>query len=396
MSDIQDNNIEQLFRDRFNDFEANVDPSVWEAVQSQIPAPNAPPADGGLAQSGGNIIFGQFSTSAVVAVTSIAAAAIIAIGIYNYTSEDEAPIQSTDNELVEQDESMAPIIEEQKEVDPDVQNKVLVVEDEKSTSKDEVLINEQETSTNEVKASEPDQKRFTDIVNNAPNEPSDPDGQSEMLKTDIQVEDNSSPINDAGLPDVAEQGTNESEDPEPTIPPVVTPELISANIEHQRVDGSPYTVKFKNLGQGSFYEWDMGDGFQSIEDDLEYTFNGPGEYAVKLTVRADDGRTKTDEVIIKMFEPAELILPESAFSPNGDQIHDVYDVEGKNIQQVTVKVFTLDGQRVFISNSFENDWAGNDDSGRPLPEGQYAVVIEAIGADSVLLKPEKVFISLFR
>jgi len=395
MSDIQ-NNLEQLFRDRFNDFEASVDPSVWEAVQSQIPAPSAPPTDGGMVHTGGKVIFGQFSTSTVVTVTSIAAAAIIAIGIYSYTSEDEVPVQPN-NELVEQEQVVAPIIEQQNEIIPEVQDQIVVAQDEETIEQEQVITNARTASPNEVEGPGSEQNHFTDIVNDFPNNDQlNTEGDLESHDAVLHVEDDP-PINeDVGSTDVVEQGAIENEETEATITPVATPEVLAANIEHQRIEGSPYSFKFKNLGQASYYEWDMGDGFRSIEDDPEYTFNGPGEYTVKLTVRTQDGRTKTDEVVIKVFEPAELILPENAFSPNGDQIHDVYDVEGKNIQQVTVKVITLDGQLVFMSNSFENDWAGNDNHGRPLPEGQYAVVIEAVGADSIPLKPEKIFISLFR
>lgn len=394
MSDIQDN-LEQLFRERFNDFEANVDPSIWEAVQSQIPAPSAPPADGGITQTGGKVIFGQFSTSAVVTITSIAAAAIIAIGIYSYTSDDEMPTQPN-NELVEQEENVAPAIEQQNEIIPEIQDQVVVGQDEQNVAQKEVDVNEQKPSTNEVEGYGSEEPRFTELVNSTSKEPLDSEDEPKMHNAKLQVEVNSSPNEEVGLPKEVGHVANVNEEPETIIPPEVTLEALNANIEHQKIEGAPYTFKFKNLGQSSYHEWDMGDGSQSIEDDPEYTFNGPGEYLVKLTVRAQDGRTMTDEVIVNVFERSELIFPPTAFSPNGDLQNDVYDLEGKNIQKVTVKVLSYpSGQLVFSSDSFEKDWAGEDNSGRQLPEGQYGVVIEALGYDSILHRKQEM-VNLYR
>ena len=397
MSDIQ-NNLEQLFRDRFNDFEANVDPSVWEAVQSQIPAPSAPPTDGGLAQTGGKVIFGQFSTSTVVTVTSIAAAAVIAFGIYNYTTEEEMPTLQN-RELVEQEESIGPNIELQKDSEPEEQDQLIVVQEEQDAENEKVISNELTLPKGQEEGTTPEMDDLQDIVNSIANEPSNDQIDLEKHNASLQVEGSSSPnsvvpneVDDAG---VVENGGLKDEETEQVIPPVDELEILTADIEHERIAGDLFSVQFKNLGQGSYHEWDLGDGTFSIEDDPKHTFSSPGEYTIILTVRSQDGRIRTDEAIVKVFEPSSMEEPDNVLTPNGDYMNDVLDIRGENMQKVSILVHDMQGDQVFVSDSFENDWDGKDMNGRPLPQGNYLLVVNAIGFDGEI-HTKKTLISLYR
>jgi len=395
MSEINDN-IEHLFQDRFDGFEANVDPSVWEAVQSNLPkaGTGSPTPDAGMAQAGGKVIFGQFSTATVVTITSIAASLLVAFGVYQYMNETETPVHQKE-ELV--DQGVAPVLKQNE--DKVVLEKGLVknnIENADVPAQPEVVKNDPEVFE---KAPLKNQNIGSDpVLSSGPPE-------SELAKDE---DNNEVPVEKQTLPSIntpeeqlvnsepaqIQQNTEDGLAHKTPEPPA--PEEIFAGIEFEKIAGQPFSYKFKNAGQGSRFEWDMGDGAYAIVDDPEHTFDRPGEYTVKLTVHAQDGRYITDEVTLKVFEPSELILPDlTALSPNGDHINDTYDLDGRNIQKVSIQVLNFSGESVFTSDSFDKDWDGNDNNGRPLPPGRYPVIIEALGYDSVP-HTKKTFVSLYR
>lgn len=67
----------------------------------------------------------------------------------------------------------------------------------------------------------------------------------------------------------------------------------------------------------------------------------------------------------------------SLFSPNGDDVNDVFMIQGwESYGPVEVNVFTKSGEKLFESNDYKNNWSAND-----VPDGTYYYVIRANGED---------------
>ena len=70
-----------------------------------------------------------------------------------------------------------------------------------------------------------------------------------------------------------------------------------------------------------------------------------------------------------------LVIP-NVFTPNGDGIHDYFEVETDGVSIYDFTVFTRTGARVFHSNSPRIFWDGTNSAALDLNEGVYYYVIE--------------------
>ena len=70
-----------------------------------------------------------------------------------------------------------------------------------------------------------------------------------------------------------------------------------------------------------------------------------------------------------------LVIP-NVFTPNGDGIHDYFEVETDGVSVYDFTVFTRTGARVFHSNSPRIFWDGTNSAALDLMEGVYYYVIE--------------------
>ena len=65
------------------------------------------------------------------------------------------------------------------------------------------------------------------------------------------------------------------------------------------------------------------------------------------------------------------------FSPNADGVNDVFHVEGLwRYPDNKLTVFNRWGEQVFQQSPYQNNWDGLNMNGKPLPDGNYFVVLE--------------------
>ena len=87
-----------------------------------------------------------------------------------------------------------------------------------------------------------------------------------------------------------------------------------------------------------------------------------------------------DTVSVDYDNACELELP-SGFSPNGDGKNDGYHIKGiEGYPDNVFRVFNRWGNLVYDKEDYVNeDWVGQNNSGDPLPDGTYFVVLEVVG-----------------
>jgi len=73
-----------------------------------------------------------------------------------------------------------------------------------------------------------------------------------------------------------------------------------------------------------------------------------------------------------------LELNANVFTPNGDGINDVYTIKHQNIVELNVQVYNRWGNLVRHYNGLTTEWLGNNDNGKPLSDGVYFIVVNAI------------------
>lgn len=85
------------------------------------------------------------------------------------------------------------------------------------------------------------------------------------------------------------------------------------------------------------------------------------------------------EIVIKVEEKdvGSRITPMKFFSPNGDAVADVWEIENiKNFSECGVEIYDQQGNKIYESKPYNNDWDGIADSGNPVPDGVYYYVVK--------------------
>lgn len=84
----------------------------------------------------------------------------------------------------------------------------------------------------------------------------------------------------------------------------------------------------------------------------------------------------------------------NVFTPNGDGIHDYFEVETDGVSVYKFMVFTRTGTQVYQSSSPRIFWDGTNNAGVDLSEGVYYYVLEGEGESNP--HASSGFIYLFR
>jgi gliding motility-associated-like protein len=106
---------------------------------------------------------------------------------------------------------------------------------------------------------------------------------------------------------------------------------------------------------------------------LKPSVNPPADKVYKLTVNSTNGcGIATDEVFVRVFK--KITIP-NAFTPNGDGINDVWQINGlETYPESVTQVYNRYGQRVFIQNGYRQPWDGRLNQ-KSLPLGTYYYLI---------------------
>jgi gliding motility-associated-like protein len=102
--------------------------------------------------------------------------------------------------------------------------------------------------------------------------------------------------------------------------------------------------------------------------------NPVNDFIYTLHVQSGNGcGSASDDVFVRVFK--KINIP-NAFSPNGDGINDVWNIQAlETYPESTTEVFNRYGQPLFRSKGYAKPWDGNY-NGRPLPFGTYYYIID--------------------
>jgi gliding motility-associated-like protein len=127
------------------------------------------------------------------------------------------------------------------------------------------------------------------------------------------------------------------------------------------------TVNSQNLQ----FTWTPGVGLSNANM-LRPTITALRNGIYYFTATGAGGCTATDSLTVQILLPVNI---PNAFSPNGDGIHDTWNIENlKDYPGATVEVFNRYGQKVFQSNGYSVPWDGRY-NGAVLPFATYYYVI---------------------
>ena len=123
--------------------------------------------------------------------------------------------------------------------------------------------------------------------------------------------------------------------------------------------------------------WKFGDGFSSYDQDVQHSYNQAGDFNVVLVVENFCGclDSISRQVIVRDF----LLHIPNSFSPQGDEINDIFMPQGIGVKNYELKIYNRWGEHIFTSNDLSIGWDGSHKSKtRTVQAGVYAYLINIV------------------
>ncbi len=341
----QEQNIEKIFKDTFDEFTPDVSAKVWSDISQQLVQPVAP-----MAQPGASLLKTaavKLSTAGTWIIGGIAAIAIIG-GVVVYQEKDSIkvePVKSQSPSVKINEGEKTVVIASPSSI---VSNVELPVQ--KSNASKSAQVNTvYESVKNEAPKSESNYKadNTADIIN-----------QSEPSSDEIINKESSDSHNEQQT--TAEK--NITSDNTPASTNTITPNSEPLILLNSTAGFAPFQLACLLNDDQLIGDWDFGDGsVQPHASTVTHKYLKPGTYNLKC-ITGELTITKTIDVMGSI---------NVAFSPNGDGINDFFSVEGSNMKKFLLKIFDRNGRQIAELNSITEKWDGRINGGGSALPGTY-------------------------
>ena len=146
--------------------------------------------------------------------------------------------------------------------------------------------------------------------------------------------------------------------------------------------GFPVQLSLPNTGvnfindskDGQSFRWDFGDGIVSAELNPAHDFNTPGSFMVTLTVTNAEGCLSEVTHGPFVIMTPDLFIP-NVFSPNDDDVNDLFTVMYTGSQPFHVQIFDRWGTQMWSTKNRTTHWNGKDSKGNDANDGIYYYVV---------------------
>ena len=123
-------------------------------------------------------------------------------------------------------------------------------------------------------------------------------------------------------------------------------------------------IQFYNTSTGAMITgtyWNFGDGDSSSLVSPQHLYTDTGTYYVQLTVISNYGCSASTTQPI-YISPEHMIYVPNAFTPNGDNVNDVFLPQGEGITEYALYIFNRWGEEIFSTDDIYQGWDGTKGS----------------------------------
>ncbi|MGE0560953.1 MAG: gliding motility-associated C-terminal domain-containing protein [Flavobacteriales bacterium] len=156
---------------------------------------------------------------------------------------------------------------------------------------------------------------------------------------------------------------------------------INTSFTSDYVYGSdiPVIVNFNNTSSNATsYNWNFGDGSTSVLENPSHTYTANGEFNVILTA-SNQYCEDSFETILIFDTPNGVFIP-NVFTPNNDDVNDVFEIIGENIATIECSIFNRWGERLYTWDNLAGFWDGKY-NGTFVTDGTYFYVANIVWKD---------------
>ncbi|MBI4946365.1 MAG: gliding motility-associated C-terminal domain-containing protein [Bacteroidetes bacterium] len=364
-------NVEQLFKEKFEHFEADVNPRVWSHVQHGI---NAAPA-GGVVSSAAKFTIGKI-------IVGTAFVAAIAGSIWYFTSSDDnknislSSDKKNQTEIVLKDKTENTILGTTEEDVPTLKG------EETASQKPLKELSNSHLGVGSEQGAITNKTQSLTVSDDANNEKSSDVFSRDNPSSASQNADKKTPEGPTSNKDQKSQPKPQNNNPSADNTDA-EPMPLAAIIANAEAGTAPLTVSFSNQGITSSLSWDFGDGTASTENTPSHTFVKPGSYIVKLFAKNSAGNA-SDKITIEVKSILDMIYIPNFFTPNGDGIFDFFSFDTKNLSSIDVTIFDIHGSPAYSWTTLDGKWDGKMKNGTDAAKAVYLYTIQATGTDGVI------------
>ncbi len=163
----------------------------------------------------------------------------------------------------------------------------------------------------------------------------------------------------------------------------VTKAAIAAFNASLNATGFPNQLILTNYSTNSISnQWlfndDIAANTTSLNTIKDYSVSG--SYSITLIAYGNSGCNDTSSYALRIADSSGITLP-TVFSPNGDDINEIFRPIAKGIKDLHVMIYNRYGSPIIKWDRLNGFWDGHTTSGEVCDEGVYFVVVEGTGFD---------------
>ena len=145
-------------------------------------------------------------------------------------------------------------------------------------------------------------------------------------------------------------------------------------------------IDFTNTSINSTkYFWNFQDGSSTDEKNPSHNYSKAGNYKVYLVAVNGSCSDTAYGSDINIEETSFIEIP-NVFTPNNDNINDVFSLKSRGIKTLDCKIFNRWGELIYEMINVKDTWSGFSLSGLEASDGIYFYIINANGFDGKIYK----------
>jgi gliding motility-associated-like protein len=361
-------NIEQLFKDTFENYEANVDASVWNNIQQSI---NSPASSAASSSSAGNAgAFAAKSAFFKIAAATITSAVVVTSSVLIYNAFKDESVNNNkiaENQVITENSAPKNIEETATETPLTTENN--------TTENGSNVVTPQQNEVEDKDLTSNEKNNSSNTVNNNNTTETTTTPSNTVVENNKETQTQQSPV-------VTNTNTSPTEPSTTNTPKVDVLANVKLKASTKKGD-APLYVEFNVVGEAIDYQWNI-DGVTKSGENVYHTFDNPGKYEVLLIVKDKQGKTKTitENIEVLSLVKSSISDIQNIFTPNGDGKNDILLIEGENIKEFKAVVYNQNGTVIFEWNTISGFWDGKDMNNQIVPDGIYFLVVNALGEDN--------------
>ena len=362
--------IEKLFKDKFENFEADVNPNLWNNIAS------------GVQSSSASVTTGlSFGVKSLIVASAISVIGVVTYYLGNFNQVDSKKQQS---EIVDSnDENKQHNIKT--EINKNKPTTIIAQDNDPIiNTHQEEIVKELNKHKNKVEST----KETTHVVDKSETVSSEKNDNLSTNSIDkaTTITENDSKENLT----IKDKQTNTSTTEKTIQKDVVYP---SGKIEFTTINNK-FEYQFNaNAINNEKIIWHFGDGETSNEENPTHNYSAPGKYKINLTIISKDNEIYQEHQTIEIKSTSSIDNIPNVITPNNDRINDEFVIKSTKIEEFYIVIKDQNGNVVFESNDKNFAWDGSDLSGERVVNGVYNYFIIAKGTDNSTFKiPGQIYV----